>query len=1049
MSIKYAELHCLSNYSFLRGASHPEELVKTAKGLGYSALAITDECSVSGVVRAHMEAKRENLPLIIGSEFRLEDGLKLILLATDRASYGSLTSLITRARQNTDKGQYRLTRDDIVYCELSGCLALWIPVVGNGVNYQQEIDFLNDHFTGRLWITVELLLGPDDQQHLKRLRDLGKYLHIPLVAAGDVHMHCRGRRALQDTLTAIRLNKPLHHLGRDLYPNGERHLRPLHHLLEIYPEELLKETTNISERCGFSLDELRYEYPQELVPKGHTPISWLTHLTKQGLKRRWPDKVPDKVQQQVQYELALIQGLNYEAYFLTVYDIVGFARSKNILCQGRGSAANSAVCYCLGITEVDPDRMNLLFERFISQERNEPPDIDVDFEHERREEVIQYIYQKYGRDRAALAATIITYRARSAIRDVGKALGFSLSQVDQLAKSIQWWDKQLLQREASEQFGIHSEHPKLKQLIILANDLLGFPRHLSQHVGGFVISQGPLSQLVPIENAAMPDRTVIQWEKNDLEALGLLKVDVLGLGMLSAIRKALECISLYTDKTWRIEDIPAEDPEVYAMMQRADTIGVFQIESRAQMTMLPRLKPKSFYDLVIEIAIVRPGPIQGEMVHPYLRRRDGIEPVTYPSPEVEKVLQRTLGVPIFQEQVMQLSIVAAGFTPGEADQLRRSMAAWKRRGGLEKYQKKLIEGMCQRGYSENFARQICQQIQGFGEYGFPESHSASFALLAYISTWLKRYHPSAFLCALLNSQPMGFYAPAQLIQDAQRHGVIVRPADINLSAADCVIEFSKDSDSKAFVRIGLKLVSGLSQAGVERILQTRQEALFKNITDLKCRANLTTEDMEALAAGDVLKNLVGHRHKAFWQVSGSESPIPLLGPPHFTEAEPMLRGPEYGQDIAQDYSTLGFSLKGHPVALLRSRLSSKGVTSAERCWDLKDTSTVTVAGLIICRQRPGSSSGVIFLTLEDETGYLNIVVWPKVVEAQRYPLLKARLLAVNGRIQREKAVLHIVANKLKALDHWFEQPLAQGFIKGCQDSNYKKVDLPLHSRNFH
>ncbi|OGA52660.1 MAG: error-prone DNA polymerase, partial [Betaproteobacteria bacterium RIFCSPLOWO2_12_FULL_63_13] len=779
----YAELHCLSNFTFLRGASHPEELVARAHALGYSALAITDECSLAGMVRAHAAARRNGLKFIVGTEIRLDDGLKLVLLATDRESYGRLSALITRGRMHAVKGNYHLARADLDR-DLDGCLAIFIPSATGEEWHEASRNacFIAKRFAHRAWIAAELLCGPDDRARLAVLRELSGNAGLPLVASGDVHMHVRSRKALQDTLTAIRLGVPVHAAGPALYPNAERHLRLRMRLAQIYPPELLAETLSIAERCSFSPDSLRYEYPDEIVPAGLTPARYLRELTEQGLARRFPSGAPDHVCRLLEHELALIAELGYEHYFLTVYDIVRFARAQGILCQGRGSAANSAVCYCLGITEVDPARMNVLFERFISRERNEPPDIDVDFEHQRREDVIQYIYRKYGRDRAALAATVITYRPRSALRDAGKALGLDLAQVDRLAKSMTWWDGKSVLPERLQQAGIDIDSPVIHRLIALVNDLVGFPRHLSQHVGGFVISRGALSRLVPIENAAMPERSVIQWDKDDLDALGLLKVDVLALGMLSAIRRALDLVNRCHGTVLTMQALldRGDDPAVYAMIHRADTMGVFQIESRAQMSMLPRLRPEKFYDLVIEVAIVRPGPIQGGMVHPYLRRRQGLEPVTYPSAAVRHVLERTLGVPIFQEQVMQLAVAAAGFTPGEADRLRRSMAAWRRKGGLEHFYQRLIDGMRQRGYPQQFAEQIYQQICGFGEYGFPESHSASFALLAYVSCWLKHYEPAAFLAALLNSQPLGFYSPSELVQDARRHGVEIRPVDVTM-----------------------------------------------------------------------------------------------------------------------------------------------------------------------------------------------------------------------------------------------------------------------------
>jgi len=1031
----YAELHCISNYSFLRGGSFPEELVERAVKLKYRALAITDECSLAGVVRAHLASKEHKLHLIIGSEFQLTDHTRFILLATDRKAYGQLSHLITIGRRSSAKGEYQLSRDMVKQHLPNGCLALWLPDLRQ---YPlQPIDdesllWLSGLFPNATWVAVELLLTGQDRQQLQALETIGHRHRIPLCACGDVHMHVRARRALQDTLTAIRLNTPLHQMGYQLFPNAERHLRSRQRLQKIYPRELLEETVRIAERCRFSLEELRYEYPKELVAAGHTPQSWLRVLTEQGMQLRWPASrypqgVPDKVRQSVEHELALIDDMHYAPYFLTVYDIVRFAKSQGILCQGRGSAANSAVCYCLGITEVDPARMQLLFARFISKERDEPPDIDVDFEHERREEVIQYIYQRYGRERAALAATVITYQPRSAVRDVGKALGMNLDQVDRLAKSIYWWHRpETIERQLAEN-GFSLNNPVIKRLVILLQQILRFPRHLSQHVGGFVISEGLLSHLVPIENAAMENRTVIQWEKDDLEALGLLKIDILALGMLSAIRKALTYISSYSKRKLDLADIPAEDPAVYRMIQQADTIGVFQIESRAQMTMLPRLRPRNYYDLVIEIAIIRPGPIQGEMVHPYLRRRNGKEPVSYPSDAVKDVLSRTLGVPIFQEQVMQLAMVAAGFSAGEADRLRRSMAAWKRKGGIDQFESKLLEGMTARGYSGQFAQQLFNQIKGFGEYGFPESHSASFALLAYASSWLKLYHPAAFSCALLNSQPMGFYAPAQLVIDACNHGVTVLPVDVNISDNDCTLEFSSDRFGKhgevtrkhqPLLRLGLRMISGLSSHGIERIVGARKQKLFSNAQDLASRARLNQKDLQSLAAANALHSLSSDRHRAFWEVAGIEKDLPLFDTLRFNETEVMLRRPSEAQNIIADYATTGLTLGRHPLALLRDKLAQRNIRSAAELWQLPNDSRAAVAGLVICRQRPGSAGNVVFVTLEDETGQTNIVIWPKLAERQAKELLQATLLVVHGTIQQEDGVLHLVASGLEDLTPW-------------------------------
>lgn len=1018
----YAELHCLSNFSFQRGASHPEELVARAEALGYRALAITDECSLAGVVRAHVAARDRALELLVGSELRCEDGLKLVLLASDRDGYGRLGTLITRARRRSPKGGYRLQRDDLAD-GVPGCLALWLPdphSVAGGIPGAQTLAdgrWLADRFAGRLWLAVELLAEGDDAARLAALQALGRQLAIPCVASGDVHMHLRRRRALQDVLVAIGHGVPVSRAGFALFASGERHLRRRDQLARRYPPALLAETVAIAERCHFSLEALRYEYPSELVPPDMTPAARLRELTEAGAVRRWPQGVPARVRTLIEHELALIAELAYEPYFLTVHDIVAFARGRGILCQGRGSAANSAVCFCLGITEVDPARISVLMERFISRERDEPPDIDVDFEHQRREEVIQYLYAKYGRDRAALAATVISYRPRSAVRDVGRALGLAGDRLDRLASAIQWWDGRTIAPERLREAGEDPDSPLMRRLLWLVQELQGFPRHLSQHVGGFVISAGPLETLVPIENAAMPERTVIQWDKDDLETLGLLKVDVLGLGMLTAIRRSFDLVAAFRGRKLTMATVPAEDPAVYDMICRAETLGVFQIESRAQMAMLPRLRPRCYYDLVIEVAIIRPGPIQGDMVHPYLRRRNGLEPVSYPSAEVESVLQRTLGVPIFQEQVMQLAIVAAGFSGGEADALRRAMAAWKKQGGLGPFQQRLIEGMRRRGYPQAFAEQLFQQILGFGEYGFPESHSASFALLVYVSAWLKCHEPAAFFCALMNSQPMGFYAPAQLLRCArEQHGVELRPIDVCHSMAECTLE--RRADGEPALRLGLSQVRGLSAQGIARLVAARAERPFAHVQDLAGRARLDRRDLGALAAADALAGLAGHRHRARWQVAGVEPPSALLPMPEFREAEPLLRAPTEGQDIVADYRHTGFSLGRHPLALLRARLAEEGSLTAESLGTMADGTQVQVAGLVLTRQRPGSAGGVTFLTLEDETGTVNVVVWQALAERQRRALLQARLLRVRGRLQRQEGVTHVIARTLDDRSGW-------------------------------
>jgi len=1007
----YAELHALSNFSFLRGASHPEELVETAAGLGYAALAITDECSVSGIVRAHMTAKDCGLEkLIIGSEVLLATGLKLVVLAQNRAGYARLCRLITEGRRAAEKGSYSLSLD--AFSDgLPDCLLLWTP--GSGLQLKAEDRWICDAFDTRLWIAVELLADGLECQRLGRLQDLSRTLGLPLVASGDVHMHRRSRRMLQDTLTAIRKKVTVDQAGFALYPNGERYLRSPELIARIYPEELTRETLEIASRIDFSLDEICYEYPDELVPDGETPTSYLRHLSEQGMRRRWPEGAPQKVIELIVHELELIADLSYEPFFLTVYDIVAFARSQGILCQGRGSAANSAVCFCLGITEVDPGRMATLVERFISRERNEPPDIDVDFEHERREEVIQYIYEKYGRGRAALAATVVTYRPRSALRDVGKALGLSGLQVDKLARSMQWWDGQQVDDSRVIEAGLDPRSPVIERLLYLVRQLIGFPRHLSQHVGGFVISNGPLSGLVPVENATMEDRTVIQWEKNDLEDLGLLKVDVLGLGMLTAIRRSFDLIKEYDGREYSLSSVPAEDEKVYDMICDGDTMGVFQIKSRAQMAMLPRLKPRCYYDLVIEVAIIRPGPIQGDMVHPYLRRRSGEEVVEYPSDDVREVLQRTLGVPIFQEQVMQLAVVAAGFTPGEADRLRRAMAAWKRRGGLGPFEEKLIKGMRERGYAEDFARQIFKQIKGFGEYGFPESHSASFALLVYVSCWLKCHEPAAFTAALINSQPMGFYSASQLTQDVRRHGVEVRAADVNTSDWDCTLE--RTEHGKPALRLGLRQVKGLPETAGKTIAGARAAGPYRNIQQLLERCSLNRRELSALAAAGALKSLEGHRHRARWAVAGVEKPTALFPSMERYEAVPMLRRPTEGQNIVADYKHLGLTLERHPMELIRRRLDRLNYVSFVELPGLTTGRRVKVAGIVITKQRPGTASGVTFVTLEDESGCMNLIVWKKIADEQRGVLLNARLMGVEGELQIEGKVIHVIARKL--IDH--------------------------------
>jgi len=1013
----YAELQCVSNFSFLRGASQPVELVERASTLGYRALALTDECSVAGVVRAHMRAKELSLPLIIGSQFTFTCGLKLVILAATRRGYGQLCQLITRGRRAAPKGSYRLSREDLVECiaPLGDCLLIWAPDWPRPGNEPGQ--WLAMHYPGHTWLGVGVLREGLDAAKLRESIALAAQIGMGCVACGDVHMHVADRRPLQDALTAIRHGVPLREAGQRLFANGQRHLRERAELARLYPPALLQETQAIASRCHFNLEQLRYEYPHEIVPAGETPASYLRRLAEAGAAERWPGGVPATVRTQLERELVLIAELGYEPFFLTVYDIAAFARGAGILHQGRGSAANSIVCYCLKVTAVGPEQLSMLFERFVSREREEPPDIDIDFEHERREEVIQYIYGKYGRERAALAATVITYQVRSAVRDLALALDVDETTQRRLVMALRGWHGRLAEPDKLRAAGIEPEAEPVATLLRLAATLVGFPRHLSQHVGGFVISEGPLAALVPVENATMPERTVIQWDKDDLEDLRLLKVDVLGLGMLTAIRRCFDLVGRFEGSApLRLDAIPMNDTAVYDMICRADTIGVFQIESRAQMSMLPRLRPRTYYDLVIEVAIVRPGPIQGNMVHPYLRRRSGAEPVVFPSEAVRSVLARTCGVPIFQEQVMQLAVVAADFTPGEADQLRRSMAAWKRRGGVGHFEEKLITGMRRNGYEEQFARQIVDQIRGFSEYGFPEAHAASFAVLAYVSAWLKYHHPAAFTAALLNSQPMGFYAPAQLLRDARAHGVEVRGVDVGASDVECTLE-AADAGAGAgarvpALRLGLACTRSLAESTARRIVAARHATAFTSVAQLGDGAGLSRQDLEALAAAGALAGLEGHRHLAYWGVAGYLPPLPSAPDAIAEGARPLLRAPTEAEDIVADYRALGFTLGRHPLALLRERLEAARILTAAALQETANGESVRVAGLVITRQRPQTASGVTFVTLEDESGQVNVLVWRALGERQHSVLVGSRLMEVRGELQRESGVTHVIAARL-------------------------------------
>ncbi len=1078
--MQYAELHCKTNFSFLEGASHANELVEGAKELGYSALAVTDRNSLAGVVRAHMAAKDVGLPLIIGAEITPSDALPVVLWATDRASYGRLCRLLTRGRRQAPKGECALVLNDITEFNeglIAGVQPSALPeiyedaivsdpesdsglrIVRDKPPAEPEAAIYREIFGDRCYLLAELVRGADDRARLAWLQEFSRKADLPLVAAGDVHYHLSRRMVLHDVLTAIRHGTTVAAAeGTLLFPNAERHLRPLNVIRELFATapDAIARTVEIAERCRFSLDQLKYEYPAELAPAGQTPLEYLKQLTWKGATERYPDGVPETVQQQIESELQLIGELHYEAYFLTVQDLVRFARSRKILCQGRGSAANSVVCYCLGVTSVNPTEIDLLFERFISRERNEVPDIDVDFEHERREEVLQYLYEKYGRERAGLAATVITYCTRSAIRDVGKALGLSLDRVDALAKNIEGHTQDPKFVRRCQDVGIDPASDLGQRLIYCVNEIIGFPRHLSQHVGGMVMTQGPLCEMVPIENAAMEDRTVIEWDKDDLDELGILKVDCLCLGMLTAIQKCFGLVQSHYGRALTLATISPNDKGVYDMICRADTIGVFQIESRAQMSMLPRLKPRTFYDLVIEVAIVRPGPIQGNMVHPYLLRRAEKEEVTYPNDAIREVLKKTLGIPIFQEQAMRLVIVAAGFSAGEADQLRRAMAAWRRPGLISQFQEKLRAGMKANHLPREFADRVYQQIEGFGEYGFPESHAASFALLVYVSAWLKHHYPAAFAAAMINSQPMGFYQPAQLIRDAREHGVVVRPVDVNWSRWDCILEKEEAATEKndPQLRLGFRILNGLGEAASKAIENAREAGPFLSLDDFARRTGLGQAKIKRLAEADAFVSLGAERRQALWQALGQDKKrraMPLFdsggkesiaGRPRRpgsgdrrssaigankwddeqTSEEPILETlppMQLYEQVVADYRTAGLSLRAHPISFYRKQLQRLGITPAQRLGELSNESPVVVAGIVLLRQRPGTAKGITFVTLEDETGTVNLVVhrqtWDRFYRVAR----RARAWIAHGRIQTVDAdvtkVIHVVVNRIEPL----------------------------------
>jgi len=1088
----YAELDVVSNFSFLRGASHPDELVSRAAELGYAAVGMTDVNSLAGIVRAHQAAKQAGIKLCVGARLRLADAPDVLVWAENRAGYANLCRMLTAGKRRAEKGSCILRLDDLLAAS-DGLLAALtarsieprMPATDHE-ELQAAARAIKDAMGDRLSLAVSRLHDGLDRPIFHRVQSVSRACGIPILATNQAHYHDAGRRMLQDVLTCVRHGCTIQEAGFRLFSNGERFLKTPREMRQLFDDlpAAMQRTVEIARRCAFSLDELRYEYPDEIVPPGKTPAQYLAELTWIGARGRYPAGVPPKVRGQIEHELGLIEELNVAAYFLTVYDLVRFARSRGILCQGRGSAANSAVCYCIGVTSVDPDRVDMLFERFISAARNEPPDIDVDFEHERREEVIQYVYEKYGRERAAMTAEVITYRARSAVRDVGKAMGLGLDTVDQMAKRQDWRDRGVLNSDKIREMGLDPADRTVRMTLYLAGELLGFPRHLSQHVGGMVMSRRPLCESVPIENAAMNDRTVIEWDKDDLDAVGMFKVDVLGLGMLTALAKGLKMVNEARSLEPPIElhSIPPEDPAVYAMACDADTVGVFQIESRAQMSMLPRLRPRCFYDFVIEVAIVRPGPIQGNMVHPYLRRREGTEKVSFPKPELEAVLGKTLGVPLFQEQAMKLVMVAAGFSAAEADRLRRAMAAWRYTGHIEQFHRDVVEGMIRNGYEESFARQCFEQIKGFGEYGFPESHAASFALLVYASAWLKRYHPAAFCAAILNSQPMGFYAPAQLVRDAREHGVEVRAVDVNHSEYDCTLEgMAPDGDRLPIadcqlpiemqepqlrccslsignwqsaignpqtpkhtwghggpaVRLGFRMVKGLHAAHAKKIVECRQRCgpfrrggfAFRSIDHFHEAAGLPIGAVTILAEADAFASLSKSRRPALWDALA----LPEDRPPLPTAKEDDLRVSELpamtaGEEILADYGAVGLSLKGHPVGIVRAELARRKIVPAAEVWNRPPGRWVSVAGVVLIRQRPGTASGIVFVTMEDETGVVNLIIRPHVYERYRAAARHAALLQADGYIERQGRVQHVMTARLQDLSD-----VLRGFVHPSRD----------------
>jgi error-prone DNA polymerase len=1042
----YAELQVVSNFSFLRGASHPEELIHRAAEAGLHALAITDINTLAGVVRAFCAAKELHMPLVVGCCLHMQmppsparhhaqvanaasPPISVLVYPMSLAGYANVCQLLTCGKRRTTKGKCLLTIDDLLQFS-SQLLAIAVPPPVPTDAFAEVLARLRPAFDDdRLSLALSRTCGPYDAWRDRVIGQWSREMRIPMVAVNDVHYHLPHRQALQDVLTCIRLGTVRSQGGLHLAANAERHIKTpaeMQRLFADMPQAVHRSVEIANRALAFSLDQIKYQYPSELCPPGKTMMNHLVNLTWQGARQRYPQGVPQDVVLRLTHEFELIHDLNYAAYFLTVEDIVRFARSKGILCQGRGAAANSAVCYCLGITAVDPTRIDLLVERFISRQRNEPPDIDIDFEHQRRQEVIDYLYRKYGVDRVALTAEVITYRRRSALRDVGKALGFSLDAVDQLSGAADWWEKGVIDPRQLRELGLNPADPTMQELIALAKEIQGFPRHLSQHVGGFIITAGPLHHCVPVENTAMPGRTIIEWDKDDIDAMGILKVDILALGMLSAIRRAIDLVNQGRiadgkDGTLQLHTIPPEDPAVYDMLCRADSIGVFQVESRAQMTMLPRLKPRCYYDLVIEVAIVRPGPIVGDMVHPYLRRRNGEEPVDYPDEKIRKVLERTLGVPLFQEQAMALVMAAAGFTPDEADQLRRAMAAWKRKGHLmEKFEKKITVGMTARGYSPSYAQAVFNQIRGFGEYGFPESHAASFALLVYVSAWLKCHHPAAFCAALLNSQPMGFYHPAQLLRDAAAHGVSIQPVDINKSQWESTIEYPHGA-----LRLGMSMVHGASRAECEKIIDSvRRHGPFSSPAALwRMTPGIRRATLQSLASADAFNSMGLDRQAAIWAIKNlRDVPMPLFADHPRPSDHSFLPPLSADQLVLHDYAATGFSLKAHPMSFFRSQLDQRGVipnADIQNQVQFPHGSRVALAGLVLVRQRPATAKGIIFMTIEDETGVANLVIKPPIYEKFRRALRFASALVIKGKVERRDVVVHILVYKAWSLPKLF------------------------------